>query len=201
MQNDHDHYCVDISALPTDTFLQLGMDVGRRMLIVGEAPAPNGWRKSGRAFYSPEGRLLPTGKNLNQLLEPYNLSVETCSFTELVKCFVGKDRGLLSVCGKKCWPLFVRQLELLHCGFILLLGVQTLKIFNDQVGSHLLIGELGSITLNQKQYKVLPIYHPSPVGPQNHRKNIDIFGRSSVVDYFEALMGKEEQGPGLIGKA
>ena len=82
---DQEHNCD--SDLKVSDFFQLGSGRGSRVLILGESLAENGWRKSGKAFYTPDGRLLPTGKRLNMLLEKLGLSLEQCCFTELAKCF------------------------------------------------------------------------------------------------------------------
>jgi uracil-DNA glycosylase len=37
------------------------------ILLLGEAPANNGWRKSGKAWHDVNGKLIPSGKNLNEL--------------------------------------------------------------------------------------------------------------------------------------
>ena len=68
------HYCDTISDFPSDKFLQLGSGAGTKILILGESPAPNSWRLSGRAFYTVEGKLLPTGRNMNELLTNYGLA-------------------------------------------------------------------------------------------------------------------------------
>lgn len=171
----YEHYCKNIQDFPLDKFLQLGSGNGSKVLIIGEAPAPNGWRKSGRAFYTPEGKLLPTGRNLNQLLYELNLSVESCAFTELIKCFVGKDRKLLDICGQKCWPIFLKQLRFGNYKLIIVLGVKTLEILNRLLNTDINIGKLSEVVIEGKSYVMLPIYHPSPIAPFNHKKNIEIF--------------------------
>ena len=173
--DDQEHYCEATDAFPPKKFLQLGTNKGKRILILGEAPAPNGWRKSGKAFYTPDGKLLPTGKNLNKLLANLNLSVEICGFTELVKCYSGKDKKPLEVCGRKCWPILLRQLKNNDYSLIIVLGVKTLEIFSKLVDRDLSIGELTDVIIESKKYKVLPIYHPSPIAPFNHSKNTGIF--------------------------
>lgn len=172
-----EHYCDSTETFPITKFLQVGTQKGSRILILGEAPAPNGWRKSGKAFYTPNGRLLPTGKNLNKLLEKYFLTVEVCGFTELVKCYPGKDRKLLVPCGEKCWAIFIKQLQSLNIKVIIILGIKTLEIFNKQANTSLKVGELSQVTLENKVYWILPIYHPSPIGPFNHKNNIEIFNK------------------------
>lgn len=171
----NDHVCSDIDSFPVNRFLQIGKGKGKDLLILGEAPAPNGWRISGRAFYTVEGKLLPTGKNLNKLLEPLGLDVELCSFTELIKCFVGNDRKLLTECGIKCWPIFLKQLKHQNLKLIMILGVKTLEIFNKLIDSDLTIGQLTEVGIQGISYKILPIYHPSPIAPFNHKKNLEIF--------------------------
>lgn len=172
---DQEHYCGNVSKFPLDKFIQLGTGKGSKVLIVGEAPAPNGWRKSGRAFYTTDGKLLPTGKNLNRLLAGLGLSMEVCAFTELVKCFVGRDRKLLNSCGEKCWPIFLRQLKSGEYNLVILLGVKTLEIFNKLLGSDLKVGQLSKVEIEGRSFNTLPIYHPSPIAPFNHRKNQKIF--------------------------
>lgn len=173
--DDTEHYCETVDTFPPTKFLQLGSGDGKKILILGEAPAPNGWRKSGRAFYTVEGKLLPTGRNLNKLLTPFNLNVEICGFTELVKCYPGKNRKLLESCGEKCWPILLKQLRENSFTLIILLGVKTLEIFSKLINQDIKMGTLTNVTIERKVYKVLPIYHPSPIAPFNHAKNTLIF--------------------------
>lgn len=175
-----EHYCKNINRFPLEKFLQKGIDRGKTILIVGEAPAPNGWRKSGKAFYTIDGKLLPTGKNLNKLLYDYNLSVEVCGFTELVKCYVEKDRKLLDDCGIKCWPIFKKQLKSSNYSLIILLGVKTLEIFNKNSNNKIKIGKLTKTKIDNKNYILLPIYHPSPIAPFNHKRNQEIFSQLKI---------------------
>ena len=156
-------------------FFQKGVGHGQEVLLIGESPAGNGWRKSGKACYTPENKLLPTGNRLNELLRPFNLSVDECSFTELSKCYVGKNRKLLKECSKKCWPIFLKQLNVHQCKFLIILGVHTTNLFNWLSGNCLRVGKLATITLQEKSYIVLPIYHPSPINPHGRQKNKNIF--------------------------
>lgn len=38
-----EHYCKNVNKFDTSKFLQIGLGKGKKILIVGEAPAPNGW--------------------------------------------------------------------------------------------------------------------------------------------------------------
>lgn len=170
-----EHYCDAVESFPITKFFQLGTGIGKKVLILGEAPAPNGWRKSGKAFYTPENKLLPTGKNLNKLLAPFGLAVETCAFTEVVKCYPGSNRQLLKNCGPKCWPILLRQIQTQDYALILVLGVKTTEILRLLVKQDLTIGQIARITIGVKTYNILPIYHPSPVAHFNKEKNTIIF--------------------------
>lgn len=168
------HVCGEIENFPFEKFHQLGSGQGGKLLIVGESPAPNGWILSGKACYRPDGKILPTGKRLNELLEPFDLSVETSGFTELSKCFVSK-RTELESCGKKCFPIFLNQLRNKNYKLLIILGVQTTKILQKILNQDLPMGEIVDVQLGNKNYKVLPIFHPSPVNPTGHAKNLVLF--------------------------
>lgn len=181
------HTCLDTSSFDPEKFLQRGSGVGEKVLIIGESPAENGWRKSGKACYSPEGKLLPTGVRLNELLVPLGLSVETCGFTELAKCFVGKDRHHLDACAKNCWPIFEKQLTLVNPQLLILLGVKTLGIWNSLTGTEVVVGEISKVPIGGKNYYLLPIFHPSPINPFGRAKNEAIFNKN--IPKIRSLIG------------
>ncbi len=168
------HVCHEIKTFPLDKFHQLGAGKGEGLLIVGESPAPNGWILSGKACYRPDGKILPTGKRLNELLEPFDLSVENCGFTELSKCFVSK-RTELESCGKKCWPIFLEQIRGRKYKLLVILGVQTTSILSKILDKELVVGEIADIEFDGRLYKIFPIFHPSPVNPTGHAKNKILF--------------------------
>jgi len=170
------HVCNNINDFPLDKFHQLGIGKGENLLIVGESPAPNGWIVSGKACYRPDGKILPTGKRLNELLEPFDLSVEISGFTELSKCFVSK-RTELEDCSKKCWPIFLKQLSSKDYKILVILGVHTTHIFSKLINRDLVMGEIIDINLEGKNYKIFPIFHPSPINPTGHSKNVELFKR------------------------
>ena len=77
------------------------------ILILGEAPANNGWRKSGKVWYDKEGKLLPSGKVMQELLDEINCELLDITFLEAVKCYP-KDRKYLSVCKMNCVDILNR---------------------------------------------------------------------------------------------
>lgn len=180
------HLCTSPTGLRPTDYLQLGTGDGRHLLIVGEAPAPNGWRVSGRAFYAPNGHLLPTGMRLNELLSPLHLDIETVGFTELVKCFVGQNRSLLHGCGAKTWSLFLKQVKLTNPRLIIVLGKATHETFQHLYEQPLEFGKIVDINIAGKPRKLLSIYHPSPISPISRQHNKEIF--STVLQELEHLL-------------
>jgi len=142
------------------------------IVILGEAPANNGWRKSGVAWYDVNGKILPSGKILQKLLDEINLKLEEIYFIEAVKCYP-INRKDLSKCSENCKQYLFKQLEIIKPKIILTLGdiatkaiIDTkYKKFSDVVGKE----------IDVKGYKVIPIYHPSPISPMSYKGNIDIF--------------------------
>lgn len=175
-----EHYCESPNKFPIEKYHQKGTGKGKWVLLIGESPAQNGWRKSGKACYTPEGRLLPTGKRLNELLYSFGLSVEVCGFTELSKCYVGKDRKQLQACSLKCWPIFLKQLASFDYKLLIIMGVETLRIFNIISGLNLQVGKLEQALVGNKEYFILAIFHPSPINPSGRVKNKEIFQKLQI---------------------
>ncbi len=153
---------------------------------MGESLAVNGWRVFGKAFYTPQGKLLPSGKRLNELLLPFGLSVETCGFTELVKCFVGKERKKLFECGQGCWPIFLEQLKSTEYKLIVVLGVETLRMFNELIKTDMEMGVILKVVIEDKEYAILPIYHLSPINPLSRKRNEQVFmlSKKKILKYI-----------------
>lgn len=142
------------------------------IVILGEAPANNGWRKSGIAWYDVNHKLLPSGVVLQKLLAEINLKIEDTYFLEAIKCFP-KDRKYLNKCSVNCKKYLFKQLEIIKPKIVLALGDAATKSildikydkFSDVVGKE----------FDVNGYKVVPIYHPSPISPMSYKGNIEIF--------------------------
>ncbi|MBQ7352235.1 MAG: hypothetical protein IJW59_05210 [Clostridia bacterium] len=159
----------------TENSLQYGIT---NFIIIGESPAKDGWIDSKRAFYNTSGKLQATGRVLEKLLNNIGLSISDIYFTECCKCIIS-DRGRLEKCSKNCMPILIEQLNEIPCEIILTMGVcptqailQTkIKKFADYVGKEF------DITLGNRKYKLIPIYHPSPLNPKGYKENLPIFDR------------------------
>lgn len=142
------------------------------IVILGEAPANNGWRKSGVAWYDINHKLLPSGVVMQKLLNILDIKLEETYFLEAIKCYP-KDRKYLKKCSINCKTFLLKQLKIIKPKIVLSLGdaaTKTLldihyKKFSDIVGKQY---ELDGIT-------IIPIYHPSPISPKSYSGNVDIF--------------------------
>lgn len=142
------------------------------IVILGEAPANNGWRKSGRAWYDVNNKLLPSGVVLEKLLKEINLKIEDTYFLEAIKCFP-KDRKYLNKCSLNCKRYLLKQLDIIKPKVVLTLGDAATKSILDIKYNK--FSEVVGNTYDVNGYKVIPIYHPSPISPMSYKGNIDIF--------------------------
>ena len=149
------------------------------IVILGEAPANNGWRKSGIAWYDTNHKLLPSGVVLQKLLNLINLTIEDTFFLEAIKCYP-LDRKYLNECGNNCKKFLFMQLEEINPKVILSLGDSATKTildfkykkFSDVVGK----------VFDVNGFKVIPIYHPSPISPLSYKGNEGIFKNLNLKD-------------------
>lgn len=147
-----------------------------KFIVIGESPAKDGWIESKRAFYNTAGKLQATGRVLNKLLNDIGLSIDDIYFTECCKCII-ENRKILEKCSNNCMPILIEQLNTIDCNIILTMGLhptqallQTkIKTFSDYVGKYF------DITLGNKKYTLIPIYHPSPLNPKGYKENVPIF--------------------------
>jgi uracil-DNA glycosylase family 4 len=142
------------------------------ILILGEAPANNGWRKSGKAWYDINNKLLPSGVVMQKLLDELNIKLEDTYFLEAIKCYP-KERKNLNICSKNCKIFLFKQIKEINPKIVLSLGDSATKTildikyknFKDIVGKE----------YNADGVIVIPIYHPSPISPMSYKGNIPIF--------------------------
>ena len=157
----------------TENSVQIGTTP---FIIIGESPAKDGWITSSRAFYNTAGKLQGTGRVMERLLNNISLTISDIYFTECCKCIID-DRKNLARCSQNCLPFLLKQLNTLPCNIIVTMGVfptqallQTkIKKFADYVGKQF------NVTLGEKDYILIPIYHTSPLNPKGYKENVPIF--------------------------
>lgn len=159
-----------VEKFPNSKTVSIGKN--KDIVILGEAPANNGWRKSGIAWYDINHKLLPSGVVMQKLLDKLDIKLEDTYFLEAIKCYP-KDRKYLSKCSSNCKKFLIKQLQTINPKVVLALGDAATKTildikykkFSEVVG---------------KQYKlddmiIIPIYHPSPISPKSYTGNVNIF--------------------------
>ena len=159
-----------VDKFPNDTTVFIGKD--NDIVLVGEAPANNGWRKSHKLWKDVNDKVLPSGVVLQKLFDIINRDIFETTFLESVKCYPF-ERKNLKICSKNCKNIMLEQLKILNPKLIITLGefpTRNLldfefKKFADVVGN----------IYQVNGYKVLPIYHPSPISPKSYTGNIPIF--------------------------
>lgn len=162
-------------------FYQRGKGKGKKILLVGESPSPKGWW-NGYACRNEKGNLLPSGKRLNELLESFKLSVDECGFAELCQRAVN-ERKVLRSRAEKDWPEFLKRVYVSRCEILILLGAHTTEIFSELSGELLAMGKIHSVKIGKNEYRILPLYHPSPINPKNASRNrLIIFKNRKIIE-------------------
>lgn len=148
------------------------------LLFIGESPAKNGWCITGRAFYDVNNKVLPTGKILDKLLSIIDLGIDDITFTEACKCQV-PERKNLKECSINCSEFLKKQILKIDPKILIPLGDHPTKIILKDLVKYKNFGEVAgkvfSINIKGKEYKVVPIYHPSPISPIGYKGNVEIF--------------------------
>ena len=159
-----------VEKFPNDATVFLGKDTD--IVLIGEAPANNGWRKSHKLWCNPNGKILPSGTILQKLFAIINRDIFETTFLESVKCFPLMRKNL-KVCSKNCKNIMLEQLKILQPKLIITLGeFPTRNILNFKfIKFKDVVGKIYEVN----NYKILPIYHPSPISPQSYKGNVPIF--------------------------
>ncbi|MDE5539140.1 MAG: hypothetical protein K2J20_01485 [Bacilli bacterium] len=159
-----------VEKFPNAATVYLGKD--NDIVLIGEAPANNGWRKSHKIWHDPNGKLLPSGAILQKLFAIIDRDIFETTFLESVKCFP-LERKNLKVCSHNCKQIMLEQLKILKPKLIITLGEFPTRNLLD-IKFNKLADVVGNI-YEVNGYKILPIYHPSPISPNSYKSNIPIF--------------------------
>ena len=159
-----------VEKFPNASIVFLGKD--NDIVLVGEAPANNGWRKSHQLWKDVHGKVLPSGVVLQRLFDFINKDLFETTFLEAVKCYP-LERKNLKVCSKNCKSIMLEQLSVLQPKLIITLGEFPTRALLDVTFSKFadVVGNLCEV----HGFKVLPIYHPSPISPKSYKGNVPIF--------------------------
>lgn len=159
-----------VEKFPNDKTVYLGRD--NDIVLVGEAPANNGWRKSHKVWHDVNGKILPSAIILQKLFDLIDKDVLETTFLESVKCYP-LERKNLKICSEHCKNIMLEQLKIINPKLIITLGeFPTRNLLNFKFKKFCEV--VGNI-YEGNGYKILPIYHPSPISPKSYKGNIPIF--------------------------
>ncbi len=159
-----------VDKFPDDVTVFLGKD--NDIVLVGEAPANNGWRKSHKLWIDLNGKVLPSGLVLQKLFDIIDRNIFETTFLESVKCYP-HERKNLKTCSSNCKNIMLEQLKILNPKLIITLGeFPTRNLLDFKFNKFAdVVGKIYEVN----DYKILPIYHPSPISPKSYTGNIPIF--------------------------
>ena len=159
-----------VDKFPEDVTVFLGKD--NDIVLVGEAPANNGWRKSHKLWIDLNGKVLPSGLVLQKLFDIIDRNIFETTFLESVKCYP-LERKNLKTCSSNCKNIMLEQLKILNPKLIITLGeFPTRNLLDFKFNKFAdVVGKIYEVN----DYKILPIYHPSPISPKSYTGNIPIF--------------------------
>lgn len=161
-----------VDKFPNDATVFLGKY--NDIVLVGEAPANNGWRKSHKLWTDLNGKVLPSGLVLQKLFDIIDRNIFETTFLESVKCYP-LERKNLKTCSSNCKNIMLEQLKILNPKLIITLGeFPTRNLLDFKFNKFAdVVGKIYEVN----DYKILPIYHPSPISPKSYKGNVPIFER------------------------
>lgn len=159
-----------VDKFPNSPTVYIGKD--NDIVLIGESPANNGWRKSHKLWKDVNDRILPSGVILQKLFNIIERDIFDTTFIESIKCYP-LNRKNLKICSVNCKNIMLKQLEILKPKLIITLGeFPTRNLLNFKFKNFSeVVGKIYEID----NYKLLPIYHPSPISPKSYKGNIPIF--------------------------
>ncbi|MCM1053505.1 MAG: hypothetical protein NC483_05990 [Ruminococcus sp.] len=159
-----------VDKFPNDATVFLGKD--NDIVLVGEAPANNGWRKSHKLWCDINGKVLPSGVVLQKLFDIIDRNISETIFLESVKCYPLMRKNL-KICSSNCKNIMLEQLRILNPKLFITLGeFPTRNLLNFKFNKFSdVVGNIYEVN----GYKILPIYHPSPISPKSYKGNVPIF--------------------------
>ena len=165
-----------VDKFPNSETVYIGKD--NSIVLIGEAPANNGWRKSHKLWHDINGKILPSGVVLQKLFDIIDRDILETTFLESVKCYP-LERKNLKICSSNCKNIMLEQLKILNPKLIITLGeFPTRNLLNFKFNKFReVVGNIYEVN----GYKILPIYHPSPISPKSYKDNVPIFEKLKLM--------------------
>ncbi len=127
-----------------------------KAILIGEAPGENE-DLTGTPFVGRAGRLL------NEFLEKVGINREEDLYIiNTVKCRPPKNRVPTNQEKEECSQYLYKQIEIINPKILIFCGATALQSFySEKIQISKIRGQWLDITVNNKQYKAIPIFHPS----------------------------------------
>lgn len=130
-------------------------------ILVGESPHAN-WKEGDELFNTP------SGKRILEYLKILGKTKEQIILLEAAKCVV-KDRKDLPKMISNCQSFLLEQLNDYKPNTVISFGKIVADSFSEVIGSE--VTTCNKYELSEFTY--IPLFHPSPINPQNHKKNLE----------------------------
>lgn len=124
------------------------------IVFIGEAPGKKE-DEQGLPFVGASGRFL------NEMLEAAGLVRADVYITNIVKYRPPNNRDPSPEEKKEFWPFLVRQLEIIDPKVIITLGRHSMENFIPDATISAQHGQAQEVTLYDRNYLVIPLYHPA----------------------------------------
>lgn len=162
-------YCAHREQFP-DKLPTFQIKLRNNILFVGRDPAKNGWRKSGKAFFRPDGKMILSGIIFSKQLKKVGASIEEINFVELLKCFPhdGKLRPPKKDEIKNCRKWLISQINIIQPAVIVPMGKEPTEFFLEKT---IKMGDVAGKRFDWQGFSVIPIFHTSPANPANMKSN------------------------------
>ena len=168
-----------VDKFPNDATVFLGKD--NDIILIGEAPANDGWRKSHKVWRDINDKALPSGVVLQKLFDIIDRDIFETTFLESVKCYPVMRKSL-KTCSSNCKNIMLEQLRILNPKLIITLGeFPTRNLLNFKLDKFAdVVGNIYEVS----GYKILPIYYPNPISPKSYKGNVPIFEKLKLTNNF-----------------
>jgi uracil-DNA glycosylase family 4 len=145
--------CEELANQATQLVMGAG-NINADIIFIGEAPGKKE-DETGAPFVGASGRFLDT------MLEAVGMKRDDVYITNIVKYRPPNNRDPSTAEKAEFWPYLVRQIEIIQPKIIITLGRHSGMHFMSDLVISRDHGQSRWITLGQKDYTIVPLYHPA----------------------------------------
>lgn len=137
------------------------------VLIVGEFP-PRDWQITGHPFLKTDSGIYPSAKRIYEYMGKLGFGQEEFAVCEAIKCVL-KDKRAVKTMAKNCAGFLKEQIEGLKPKMIISIGKTAAEAMSDLFDDDFDICNIYEL----ENFTYIPLWHPSPVNPKGHAKNLE----------------------------